>query len=495
MGMLGRMAAQQDIMMGMAAMRARSGAAGGASVSENTGFDPDAGDEDDGDDGPVIRPFDLEKVFGALQQYKSEIAGMANEEERRKAAAKVALGLVYGLEGGKPDLPPSAFIVVGVNSTWEFLNYIGCPGVSVKRLLLSDSLDEDIVKNFGDYRQMANYSDLYEVEMVRHHNRLLDIKWEYAYRDYNVVIKSILEHVAPTLEALSWVQYNPKSLSNLGLDEYGLSAPYEALDPWIVEERSRLRLAYSPFFRTKFPLLTELTVRSPDGYHSAGRPAESVLSSGWALPSLTHLHLASCVPYDVLGRFVSWKIPSNITHIRLTGGRVLDESAPWTQVEKEVWDRYPALWEKIMRVFRGIPKLTIRVPELQPNITIIVQPDFPPTQDLDDHFQYSTEFWDSKERCYLPRYDRQLNKTLSHPRVHVKLPEKAALERYGPSSGVYSLAEAIEDFSSRSRGEDAGWLIPDKVTGEHSDERFWWWEDGKPPLKCPDGDGGYKLVD
>ncbi|CAA7262934.1 unnamed protein product [Cyclocybe aegerita] len=109
MRMLGRMAAQQDIMMGMAAMGARSGAAasarrpgGSASVPEDGSFDPDAGDGDDGDSGPGVRPFDLEKVFGALQQYKSEIAGMANEEERRRAAAKVALGLVYGLEGGKP---------------------------------------------------------------------------------------------------------------------------------------------------------------------------------------------------------------------------------------------------------------------------------------------------------------------------------------------------------------------------------------------------------
>ncbi|CAA7262933.1 unnamed protein product [Cyclocybe aegerita] len=361
------------------------------------------------------------------------------------------------------DLPPGSFIVVGVNSTWEFLNYIGCPGVSVKRLLLSDSLDQDIVKSFGDYRQTANYSDLYEVEMVRHHNRLLDIKWEYAYRDYSVVIKSILEHVAPTLEALSWDQYNPRSFSNLGIDEYGF------------EEYPQWRFAHSPLYRTKFkfPLLTELTIRSPDGVHYANRPAEAILSSGWALPSLTHLHLASYIPYDVLHRFVTWKIPSNITHIRLTGDRVLHESAPWTQVEKDVWDRYPGPWEKVMRLFRGIPKLTIRAPELQPNITIIVQPGFPPTQDLDDHFRHSTEFLDSKERCYLPRYDRQLNKTLSHPRVHVKLPEKAAWERYGPSSGVYSLAEAIEDFSSRSRGEDAEWLVPDQVTGEHP-ERFWW---------------------
>ena len=45
--------------------------------------------------------FDVEQVFGVLQGYKHEIAGMTDEEEKRKAAAKVALGLVYGLEGTK----------------------------------------------------------------------------------------------------------------------------------------------------------------------------------------------------------------------------------------------------------------------------------------------------------------------------------------------------------------------------------------------------------
>ncbi|KAF9013207.1 hypothetical protein BDQ17DRAFT_1536897 [Cyathus striatus] len=42
--------------------------------------------------------FDISKVISALQHMKAEIAGMENEDEKRKAAAKVALGLVYGLE-------------------------------------------------------------------------------------------------------------------------------------------------------------------------------------------------------------------------------------------------------------------------------------------------------------------------------------------------------------------------------------------------------------
>jgi hypothetical protein len=43
--------------------------------------------------------FDLTRILSALQGMKEEIAGIEDESERRKAAAKVALGLVYGLEG------------------------------------------------------------------------------------------------------------------------------------------------------------------------------------------------------------------------------------------------------------------------------------------------------------------------------------------------------------------------------------------------------------
>ncbi|KIM89113.1 hypothetical protein PILCRDRAFT_2400 [Piloderma croceum F 1598] len=42
--------------------------------------------------------FDLSRVMNALQNMKEEISGMGNEDEKRKAAAKAALGLMYGLE-------------------------------------------------------------------------------------------------------------------------------------------------------------------------------------------------------------------------------------------------------------------------------------------------------------------------------------------------------------------------------------------------------------
>jgi len=42
--------------------------------------------------------FDLSRVLNALQTMKEEISGMDDEDARRKAAARAALGLVYGLE-------------------------------------------------------------------------------------------------------------------------------------------------------------------------------------------------------------------------------------------------------------------------------------------------------------------------------------------------------------------------------------------------------------
>ncbi|KIK57277.1 hypothetical protein GYMLUDRAFT_247230 [Collybiopsis luxurians FD-317 M1] len=55
--------------------------------------DDDLGDFDDDD-----IDFDLTHMVSAIQGMKEEISGIENEEERRKAAARVALGLVYGLD-------------------------------------------------------------------------------------------------------------------------------------------------------------------------------------------------------------------------------------------------------------------------------------------------------------------------------------------------------------------------------------------------------------
>ena len=55
-------------------------------------------DNEDDDEDFELGAFDLTKVLGALQGMKEQIASMDDENERKRAAAKVALGLVYGLQ-------------------------------------------------------------------------------------------------------------------------------------------------------------------------------------------------------------------------------------------------------------------------------------------------------------------------------------------------------------------------------------------------------------
>ena len=58
------------------------------------------GMSDNIDEGDSQAPFDLSRIMTTVDAMKSEIAGITDEDEKRKAAAKVALGLVYGLGGG-----------------------------------------------------------------------------------------------------------------------------------------------------------------------------------------------------------------------------------------------------------------------------------------------------------------------------------------------------------------------------------------------------------
>lgn len=66
-------------------------------IGGESGFSQSGADGLADDDDFEFGAFDLSKVLGALQGAKEEIAGMEDEDERRRAAARVALGLVYGL--------------------------------------------------------------------------------------------------------------------------------------------------------------------------------------------------------------------------------------------------------------------------------------------------------------------------------------------------------------------------------------------------------------
>ncbi|KAF7314431.1 hypothetical protein MKEN_00915900 [Mycena kentingensis (nom. inval.)] len=57
------------------------------------------------DDAPEIdvAGFDLSRVMTTLEGVKADIAGMDDEAQKRKAAASVAISLVYGLQGGETE--------------------------------------------------------------------------------------------------------------------------------------------------------------------------------------------------------------------------------------------------------------------------------------------------------------------------------------------------------------------------------------------------------
>ncbi|PAV17166.1 alpha gamma adaptin-binding p34 [Pyrrhoderma noxium] len=65
----------------------------------NRNLDGDGGAEETEEGLEMDAPaFDLTRILGALEGMKEEIAQISDEQERRRAAAKVTLGLVYGLE-------------------------------------------------------------------------------------------------------------------------------------------------------------------------------------------------------------------------------------------------------------------------------------------------------------------------------------------------------------------------------------------------------------
>lgn len=70
----------------------------GASFTADPRYDKD-GNIEEGEE-ETHGEFDLGSIMGALQNMKEEIAGITDEDEKRKAAARVALGLVWGLERG-----------------------------------------------------------------------------------------------------------------------------------------------------------------------------------------------------------------------------------------------------------------------------------------------------------------------------------------------------------------------------------------------------------
>jgi hypothetical protein len=104
---LGSMAAMSDIQFGMERSAATTNSSTKAPERPVLGpprplpqqaTSSDKDDMDSEGEDSDIPPFDLTRVLHSLQAVRGEIAGMDDEEERRKMAAKVALGFVYGMD-------------------------------------------------------------------------------------------------------------------------------------------------------------------------------------------------------------------------------------------------------------------------------------------------------------------------------------------------------------------------------------------------------------
>jgi hypothetical protein len=92
---------RDDSLPSQAEIEATSRRIFGSSISQSpssASSNENSFDQLDDDDEFQFSAFDLSRVFDALQVMKGEISGIEDDEERRKAAARVALGLVYSLQ-------------------------------------------------------------------------------------------------------------------------------------------------------------------------------------------------------------------------------------------------------------------------------------------------------------------------------------------------------------------------------------------------------------
>ena len=117
---------------------------------EDDSFDSFGNSEDDDFE---LGAFDLSRVLSALQGMKEEIAGMSDEDERRKAAARVALGLVYGLR--KEDERER-----DVDHAWAALGRRSAPGSSVRLEQVARQLGAGRLQLLGEHRPHAGRLEL-----------------------------------------------------------------------------------------------------------------------------------------------------------------------------------------------------------------------------------------------------------------------------------------------------------------------------------------------
>jgi hypothetical protein len=213
------------------------------------------------------------------------------------------------------DLPDGVYIATGLPAVAALAAHLASyPGTQITRLLLSDSTVHDLdtdhgilasptrpaeYDEFDDYllygsheRNVTPLTDEAEdqAEDIRHHNAKVRIQQKRTRRDILEPISHILEHVAPSLEALAylefiWPQHPERHVDNhnqaiLVLERDFPSLRYFTLSkPFIWERRYSLG-----WLSARAPKLTHLHVRGG---------VKSLAEIRSTFPDLTHLRLTA----------------------------------------------------------------------------------------------------------------------------------------------------------------------------------------------------------
>ncbi|TFK42126.1 hypothetical protein BDQ12DRAFT_677670 [Crucibulum laeve] len=347
------------------------------------------------------------------------------------------------LSHSNANLPEGTYIITGVNSTFAFRDYLlRCTETVVKRLLLSDASEHDLENHFGGYQSLLVDMNEKEREEIRHHNTKLDIQWREQSNGRTEAVATILDTVAPNLEALSYLAYH---------GDLWFSDPcYECIG----ERPEGIR---NILFGRTFPLLKELTVRdTPESLFLAVCHG----AFGSEFPTLTHLHLAGQIYCPVIGSAYL----ANMKYLRVSGEGGLEEVIGGREERRA--DPFPGLLGVMQDYLFPLEQRLAFVP---PNTTLIVQPAYMPSGG-------DANMWDPKSCYYSPcytdaiSYHRYVLWLLARHDLHVHLPYEEDFEKHSLETSLFPMSRAISEFSDRSRGGEGEWAIPERP----SKEDFWW---------------------
>ncbi|KAJ6607587.1 hypothetical protein B0H10DRAFT_2071086 [Mycena sp. CBHHK59/15] len=341
-------------------------------------------------------------------------------------------------------LPEGTYLATGLAGIAALAAYLDAhPETRVTRLLLSDSTVEDMDTGFGfiPYRDHALFESGYgsrplrlltdeeedHQEEIRHHNVKASFKRWRTIRDITAPLTRVLDHVSPSLEALSYVLFLQ---AHLGEEDWRMS----------VLDRD-------------FPSLQYLTLRS--GGHRDEADFFSLKKFASRAPGLTHLHVVR----EHIASLAALRdsFPS-LTDVRITGSTSMSGLPGELDPQRPV----PSWGETVRHYVSGArpPDPPVIIPG---NLTVIVQPGFDPM------FHGG---W-----CGTPgvEYGEIFERLATEPVVHLLFPIEEDYRKYSSEHGLFPVGRAMVEFENLARGGEGDWAETQTV-GEDA----YWWRSIKP---------------